>query len=74
LSHNSSPFFLVRTEIGSHFLLALALTSVPPFYASCCSWDDRYMPSHPAFSIEMWSHKLFCLDLPGTAILLISSS
>jgi hypothetical protein len=41
-----TPFPLVILEIGSCLLPRLAWTTV----ASCCHWDDRYTPWHPAFS------------------------
>jgi hypothetical protein len=48
-----SFFVLVIFEIGSHFLPGLAWTTILLFYTSCCTWDDRYVPPHPAFSVEM---------------------
>jgi hypothetical protein len=41
------------------------------FYASCCSWNDRYSSPCPGFSIQMESHKLFAQigsDLPNLSL------
>jgi hypothetical protein len=57
-------FALVILDLGSHFLLRPALTTVLVFYASCCSCDDRHAPPCPAFSIEMGSCELCCSPHP----------
>jgi hypothetical protein len=66
-------FTLVILEIVSISAQA-GLDDEPPIYASGSSWDDRCMPPYPALSVEMKSHKFFCLGWPWTVILLNSAS
>jgi hypothetical protein len=54
---------LVISEIGSYFLPRLAN-----------SWNDKCIPPHSAFSIEMGSHEYSTLPWSQTEILLISAS
>jgi hypothetical protein len=45
--------------IGSPFFPGLTSTVILLFYTSRHHWDDRSVLSHPAFSIQKGSHKLF---------------
>jgi hypothetical protein len=60
-------FVLVTLERGSHFMPRSACTVIL-FYASNCSWDDRHLPPHPPFSIEMESQELFCQETRNTTL------
>jgi hypothetical protein len=61
-------------EIGSWFWPRLVWTMTLLFYASCCNWDDRYVPPCRAFVHWDVVSETFCLDWPWTTILPISSS
>jgi hypothetical protein len=39
------------------------------FYNSCCNWDYEHQPPHSSF-LNMQSHRILCLDWPGSVILL----
>jgi hypothetical protein len=54
------PAALVIFEIGSCFAQA-CVDHHPSIYASLCSWDDRYVPPHPATS---WD-RVSCTFCPG---------
>jgi hypothetical protein len=68
-------FALVAFEIGFCFLPGSAWTLIFLFYVFLHSWDDRYMPPYPAFSVEMGICVLFfCLSWLGTMILSVLAS
>jgi hypothetical protein len=68
------PFAGVILETGSHFLHRPAWTTILLFYVFHQSGDNRCAPPHPAFSIVIGSHKVFCPGCPGTIMLPISAS
>jgi hypothetical protein len=55
-THFCSGYF---SELESHIFARSARTTILLIYTSHHSWDDRTVPSHPAFSVEMWSHEIF---------------
>jgi hypothetical protein len=57
--HASSPFALIILEIRSHFFAQASQTAIL-FQAFHHHRDDRCSPPHPAFSVEMVSHR--CLS------------
>jgi hypothetical protein len=57
LSHSSSPFSLVISEMGSHFL-PRPIWTASLFYTSCCWLECRRVPPPPVM-VEMGSHELF---------------
>jgi hypothetical protein len=74
LSHASSPFYSVILGIGSRFWLKLARSISPLFFMLPMVARITGVHMVSLFSIEMGSHRLFCLGWSGPSILLISTS
>jgi hypothetical protein len=71
LGHSLRPFIVGYFWDKISLYVQASLDFDPPISASPQSWDDRYVPLHPAIG---WGVACsFCLDWPWIAVLPISS-